>query len=397
MDGEELYHQVQNVTSYINISVGVLGLLGNIICSRVMLTNSLKHISSSVFFFFIGIVDSINIISTLIRDIAVHTTLSSDDILFGGNEWRCRFGHYGLQTCRTASSWLVIALVAELYLATRSPAKAKVIYTRWRSLRVSIYISLLACAGSLPFLVIHTGDGQKCTPQYEIFVEVYSDIIMRPIVIFIFPLVLCGFCLVRVFKTLSNNENTVIEQQASGSYTDDKVLEELFKHGYQAKTGILAVAVVFICCVLPSVVLDVGLIIQKYAEPEETFVDWNWQTAELITRCLLLINYTTKFYIIIALEDDFKQALSYVFTCGLFAFDNQANSQQHSDFHDLATVSHATSNGYNGTVVTSNGIKYVNNNVAYKKKRSGLYIAGSRYQRRRNRSQNTQFQQDSRN
>jgi hypothetical protein len=121
-----------------------------------------------------------------------------------------------------------------------------------------------------------------------------------------------------VFQSISGDSKSVIEQQTSGSYKDDKNLENVLKNGYQAKNAILAVSILYVCLVFPTFVLDIIFIVAKYGEME--FINIYWLCAQKLARLLITIMHSSKFYTILAVENDFKQALSYTCSCGMFMF-----------------------------------------------------------------------------
>ena len=330
-----LLDQVTKVTSCINIGLAALGLLGNAVCSRMMLTSPVKHISSSLFFFSVSLSDAVVVIFQLMTDIKRQMG-SSNDILYGGNAWRCRFGSFSQESCRIASSWFLVAMMAELYLVTRRPVKAKIIYQRKRSCLVSIYIVLVAFAGTLPVLVITSADKARCTSSYSIFLQFYLSVIIRPCIVFICPFIILTFCLVKVFKALTSSSHSVIEQQASGSYRDDQDLEEALKGGFQARNGILTVTVLFFVAGMPAMVMDIIEAIQTYNLVNLSYYHFNM--AKTIVSSLLLTNYCLKFYLIIAVENNFKPAMSFVSKCGLFMYNRSSEPHKQYQLHNSAVA-----------------------------------------------------------
>jgi hypothetical protein len=309
-------------TSIASLVLAGVGLVGNLLCARLMLTTPMKPFSSALFMFFANVADSVVLVFEVVNDVALHVDgYDRDALLFGGNEWRCRVGVFCYEASRVVSAWAVVAMAAELTLATTAPAtqRNELLYTRNRSFYISMAICLIAIAGCFPFLVIITAEEgfDGCSSKYKVFREVYSHVILHMFVNSVLPFVVIVACSAHSFYRLS----VAAEAQRSVSYDNNK--EEM---KYQLPKAILSVSVVFVVSVLPLALIDLAFFLQRLT-PDVTLPEPQWGDAHVVAQCVFLVNFSLKFYFVLFLEPQVRKGFSHILNCGIFKARRNVSSK----------------------------------------------------------------------
>ena len=298
------------ITSIISLTFTALGLIGNILCARMMLTSPMMPFSSAIFICFVVLSDTAVLIYEVADDLAFHIDgWSEDDILYGGNQWRCRFGIFFYEVARVISAWGVVAMAAELTLVTGKPSRMSTVYSRNRSFYISLAICLVAVAGCFPFLVIvsSTEGIDGCTSKYEVFREIYSHVVLHMFVNCFLPLVLIAVCTVRSLYYI----RAQAEEKRTVSY-ETKTKEIRF----QLSRGILSICALFLLSVLPVTSIDLGYFVKRLV-PDIVLQQPYWEYAHIVSHAIFMVNYASKFYLILLLEPQLRKGLSYISACGI--------------------------------------------------------------------------------
>lgn len=303
----DLDHPYVRVTSYISITLAVLGIVGNILSIKVMKHRELKEFSCTVFYAALAISDTIVLIFEVMDDIAYHLEdYTGYDLLYGGSQWRCRFGVFIYECSRVISSWLIVALSAELCLVAYNPSSRSAVYSGDRALYVALAIFLIASAGCFPFLVISSDleeDG-RCTSKYKTFYEVYQMFVLRIAAQAVVPFVFLTACSLKAMYSLNRQAQQDYENsQHYGNQGPDTP-----KPKYQAKTLIFMSSAIFILSISPSTIVDTGMALERYFTTVHLYYP-KWDPAWYITHTLLLVNYSCKFYLVIVTWPDSRSAI----------------------------------------------------------------------------------------
>ncbi|ELU18920.1 hypothetical protein CAPTEDRAFT_210401 [Capitella teleta] len=292
---EDTDHEYVRIASYISLTLAGLGILGNVLAVKVMKHHELREYSCTVFYAMLAISDSIVLIFEAMDDVAFHLPdYTGFELLYGSNAWRCRFGVFFYECSRVVSSWLVVALAAELCLVAFCPKLRPAIYSNDRALYVAMAILLVSVAGCFPFLVISSKleeDG-RCTSDYKTFFEVYQMFVLRCVAQAAVPFTFVTVCCLITVHALRNQE-----AKKEGQSYDDAMASAPVK--CQAKTLILASSVIFVLTVSPSTVVDTGMALERYFTNVRLSYDV-WDPAWYIAQTLLMVNYSCKFYLVIA-------------------------------------------------------------------------------------------------
>ena len=109
---------------YIMMCLCILGLLGNILCVLVMIRKGLRHLPFAVYSSTLAVSDSIVLIYHMLENINLLYPMS----LHGCIIWR-----FIMQTCNQYSSWCLVQLTVERFVAVVIPLKCHEIITQTRA------------------------------------------------------------------------------------------------------------------------------------------------------------------------------------------------------------------------------------------------------------------------
>lgn len=310
-------------TSIASLVLLSFGLLGNGLCMRIMITTPMRPYSASIFLFFVTAFDSVVLIFEAVDDLATQlTSWDRDQLLFGHNEWRCRFGAYFYEVSKVVSGWLVVAMAAELTLVAGEPRRAKVVYTRGRSFYVALAVCLIAVAGCFPFLVIVSASTDVgCNSKYEVFNEIYSKVILHVFVNCLMPLALISVCSARSLYYLAIRQET-----ARTSNHDNKPLPE----PCQLPKAVLTVSLMYVLAVSPRTAVDLAFFVQRLV-PDAVIGAEHWKVAAAVSQCIYLLNFSAKFYLVVLLEQKLRAGFAYFSRCGMIRTSKKSRAHLYMD------------------------------------------------------------------
>ena len=297
------------LASYISLAIAVFGIIGNLLCARVTRVSPMKQYSTSYLILGTVISDTVAItiesldnLSTFLPD------TSGDDIMYGANRWRCRITYFFLEMSRLISSWLVVAMSVELFLAKRGPDSLKGVYNQRRAMYVTLAVYLTSFAACFPLLVIgNVSDDHKCTSKYPVFYDLYTALVLPVAVDYIVPVVFITYCAACCLRTTDFAQGFSVQKQKEAAPTP-----------LQFRTLITVTSLVFVFVSLPYYVLSLLSTIERhqistlpaslrYSTSEEV------RLAHDIANTLILLHYSTKFYLAYILDENCRNSFQRIF------------------------------------------------------------------------------------
>ena len=306
--GETRLEYTTRVTSYISIIFTAIGVLGNGVCVKVMLTESVQNLSCSVFFLSLAVSDTVVLLFEVIDDIAVHIPdHTANDIMYGSSDWQCRFGVFAMETCKLVSSWTMAALAVELCMVIVMPRRRHLIYNWNRSFYVTMAVWLICVAGCFPFLVITTSaEEHTCSSKYDVFYDMYSGIVLHAVADCFVPVLFICICSTRSLLSVVWTER----KYPSGTEADARaaVADTNLRKTLQAVNVILVTSAIFVFTVCPAHVIDFVYDLKLFNK-DINIQQPDWDIARTVAKCILIVNYSTKFIWMFLVGKEFRVIL----------------------------------------------------------------------------------------
>ena len=296
------------LTSYLSLAIAALGIFGNLVCARMMLVSPMKQYSTSYLIFGTVISDTIAVVIESLDNLSTFLPdISEDEILNGTDQWRCRFGRFFWEMSRLVSSWLVVAMSVELFLAKRGPESMQSVYNQRRAIYVTLAVYLTSFAACFPLLVIgKASSNMKCTSKYPVFYDLYTALVLPVAVDYIVPIIFITYCAACCLRTTDFAHPFVVQKQ-------EKAGPPL-----QFRTLITVTSLVFVFVSLPHYVLSLMLSIEQHQMstlPDSLRYSTSGEVrlAHNIADTLLLLHYSSKFYLAYLLEEDCRASFHRIF------------------------------------------------------------------------------------
>lgn len=304
----------KEICAYVAVVIGVLGLVGNALCAKVMRIGYLKGSSTCVLLFSCVLSDTVILVIDLLDDIAeLIPTVSSGDLLYGNSDWRCRLTTFVYDTARVVSSWLTVAMSVELCLVRGDPKRRPAIANTKRAVYVAFAIMLVATAACFPFLVIGKATGgNSCSSKYKLFFDTYSDIVLGIAVDSLVPIFFIIVCTMKSVLSLLDSSNL---GTPTSPEPHDPALSHLSDVGTTFSYAVIATCGVFLITVTPTAALETVNAIQKHY-PGLNLPHDVVGLAYTVTKLLFLFNHSAKLYVWFVTEEDFRSAWRQLYMCG---------------------------------------------------------------------------------
>jgi len=302
------------VTSYVSLTLCVVGVVGNLLAMRVLLQGAWRQVSSSVFLFWLAVADTVVLAGESLDDLAEQLPdYTAADLEHGGNEWRCRLATFVRRTGRLVSSWLVVALAVELALTYERPIRARAVCTRGRAFYVSMAVTLVGVAAAFPLVVITTAADGVCSSKYAVFYALYRRVVLGVAADVAAPLILIVLCLGKCAITYARKDSLAAPPDVID--VNDNAMTSPAKLSLPFNCVVL-LAGVFAASTTPAAIIeavDSADTFNVHLAPAGPY----WQIARLLARCVLLANYSLKLYMLMLLYDRFRAAFGKISSCGL--------------------------------------------------------------------------------
>ncbi len=318
---EDFPTDLAKITSYCSLVLTGLGFIGNGLLIKLSTNHEVRKFSCCVFLFTLAISDSIVLVYEVTDDIAINVNnLTKSDILFGKNEWRCRFGIFFYQTARTLSAWLVVAMAAELFLASTIPERRSHVYNTKRTLYVTMAVLLVSAAAGFPFLVLTksgaadvTGSASdvtaSCSSEYEVFYLVYSVFVLKIVTHWGVPLIFVVVCCARAAYYLARYKDNRMRSNslaAAMQYNDRRGAVK--NKPCQAPRVVAALSALYVLSLLPTTVTEALIYGRIFSDSVE--VTWPWYYAVYVSNVVVLVNYALKFYVVLLVGSEYRSAFA---------------------------------------------------------------------------------------
>lgn len=295
----------ERISAYFNLIVGSSGLILNLF--GVLLAMKIDWRSTGMFVILMSLTDSVVIGMEATSGISYFLDdTTKEELLFGSSALRCRLGLFFSELCRIVSSWLVVAMIAEVLLITHNPRRGLRIHRKSRAAAVCLYIAMIAMAGTLPFLVLTSADDEGCSSQYETFTGLYSKLITRPLIVFLAPflaiVVYFGYI---IYKLYIYDPNKPAQSQSAGYYVDKHAItaEQARTRVPPNMSGAVAIGLLFVATVMPISIAEVPFSLDDdVIGTHDAAHSDQWKATRIVAQCILLLNYALKFPILFMAE-----------------------------------------------------------------------------------------------
>ena len=144
--------------------------------------------------------------------------------------------------------------------------------------------------------------------KYQVFMEIYSHVVLHMFVNSLLPFALIVACSIHSLYRLSVNA----EEQRSSAYVEPG--KDAVK--FQLPRGILSLSFVYVISVLPLAIIDLCYFVQRL-ETNMNLQQPEWDYAHIIVQCIFLVNFSAKFYLIILIEPQLRKGISHIMVCGI--------------------------------------------------------------------------------
>ena len=312
-DYADLVADYARVTSYVSLTLCGVGVCSNMLAMRVLLKGAWRAVSSSIFLFWLTIADTIVLVCESLDDLAEQLPdYKVADLEHGSNQWRCRIGTFVRRTGRLVSSWLVVALAAELALTYDRPERARAVCTRGRAFYVTMAVTLVGVAAAFPLVVITTAADSACSSSYEVFYDLYRRLVLGVATDVAAPLLVIAICLGKCIVVFIRKDSLAAPPDVI-DVNDNQTLAAKTSMPFKC---VVVLAAIFAVSTTPAAIIeavDSAVTFDVNLTPSSHY----WKIARLLARCLLLVNYSLKLFVFLLLYKQFRAAFGSISTCGL--------------------------------------------------------------------------------
>jgi hypothetical protein len=358
---------IHQATACVNLTFVGLGLVGCFCMIRLATAGTLQRFSCSTFLITLAFSDIVLLVFEAIEDIGnLIPNVTASDILFGTSEWRCRFAVFSQETARVLSSWMVVALAAELYLITCYQNRRAHVATHKRAFQLNISVIIITFASCFPFLVITEFTKKNmCSSKYNLFYDIYAKVIMKCITDTFTPvlyIIWCALCVI-IHRVRHEHEKTYTLDYDMGGNCRRKRRDET----KTSPSFVLIVVLFYAVLVLPYGITDLLQTLLRLKErywPEMNLAysdSYELIFAYDVTRVFLVVAYSCKFYLAFWLDTEFRMALKKeCFSFGRLEFPSRPNHDSEPNRHSMENGS-ANQNDY---VYINQGLSVSNNDMS---------------------------------
>ena len=307
--------------AYVAIALGGVGLLGNATLIVITQSRRLEHMTSRIFLAPLAICDFFVILFEMANYIIEYLHgLNTAQVLYGGDSFRCRFGMFFYTYLTASSSWLLVCFVVERYIWICKPHERPLIQSSKRTFYVTVGVAVCMLAGSFPFLVLTSYSPQRnaCASDYELFYDIYLEVVFDILIITLTPSIYIIVCLTRVIWTSFLKPAEKLQIGFDANFGEKKRTHEQDMSKLTVSLGLL-----FLVSALPRCATSI-VYTMLYHMPnlQLNFYQLYWINA--VCRVVFLLNYSLKIIAYILSSKAFREGLWSL--CGYSQFDRTVYS-----------------------------------------------------------------------
>ena len=315
-----------------------VGVAGNMLSLAVLLRPAMRRLSTYAILAALCVADSMALILGCLPITLEHTT---DYVLHDRQEWACKLNHYLHYVFIHYSSWLLVAVTVERYIAVAHPLKAQVLCSRHRSYKMMAFLMLFFCVVNLhvfwTFTLSQNAQRSQCTasPEHESFIDGPWQWIETGLYAFI------PFVTILTFNILIIQQVCHAKRQRCHLVINGQRMASSDDTDRRMTLMLLSITFVFLVLALPiNIMLILGNLPKSNADDLQQVIERHarFQLATTISRVLMNINHTVNFVIYCTTGRKFRQELRRL-CCWLCVYrDYQAGRRSSNTASSLTIV-----------------------------------------------------------
>lgn len=310
----------------------IVGITGNILSLLVLKTRRFRNKSYSHYLCSLAVFDSLVLLDKLIHRIDSLLTITGHHGVFESfGDALCKIQNFVEHVCYLMSSWLVLCMTLERFIAVKFPFKKDTL-CRSRNAVTVILIVFASMSYSQIFrlIVIENVQGICGAPDRYGFVYVALHIYLYQVVLqFMLPAVLILICNLSILRKIRQLKSTLYRQNtctaASGVRGSPRQL-------HKTTFMLLLVSFTYLICLFPNVFLSLLIhiaILTNSSMANVLFLKLN--DFRRVLEFFSELNYAANFYIYVLSGLQFRYALRHI--CSARHFFISSNHQTEKVFH----------------------------------------------------------------
>ena len=309
-----------------------LGLLGNTLSFLIMIKPHNRKMSTCIFMAAISINDN------LMMCMALHNWLLSVLKIHNWYQWECRFAAFLVMHAVQNSTYQVLAMTADKYVAIKWPHKASILSTpkRAKIIAVSIYISVVIY--NIPYLFITKLVGLQCLGYAAggTITVVYSWLTFSINAIIPFSLLIYMNCV--IIQRVRQSQTMFITDQQSQNNADHQRQKIMRNTERQLTIMLILVTTLFLILMIPTNIRFLCFLFIERDTPEKYA---NLMFLYHLTHKLYHTNNGINFYLYCISGQKFRNDLKELLCCKTEDKSLVYNSRDnhHSSSTDISHVS----------------------------------------------------------
>ena len=294
------------ITAVVGLVLVAVGLVSNVICAYSCQRPALAEQSTTNLIGGAALGDFIILVLRSFRFVdLLYDGVTEDELMHGGEAWRCRAVTFFEGMARLVSAWLLVSMVAEATLGAFYNRNWSMIYTNRRTSYITGHVYILSSVAVIIYVIIVKANKDKCASEYQVFFDIYKDAVLGLALSSVFPIVSIIICFIIIA--------TVRLYQSRQDNSDDRKREN-WRPDYVEVT--MTCSSIFVIFTFPQMMIDFARILARYgALPKSS----EWLITEqdgalmiTVASVLYLVPFCTKFFICYAWEKSFRVAVSQI-------------------------------------------------------------------------------------
>lgn len=312
--------------------VAVVGITGNFLSLLVLKTRRFRNKSYSHYLCSLAVFDTLVLCGKLVHRVdSLLSVAGSNPGLFASfGDALCKIQNFTEHVCYLMSSWLVLFMTLERFIAVQFPFKKDTLCRSRNAVTVIVVVfASMSYSQIFRLIVVENVQGHCGAPDRYGFVYLALHIYLYQIILqFMLPAVLILICNLSILRKIRQLKATVYRQNTSG--TSGRGQGQ--KQWHKTTLMLLLVSFTYLVCLFPNVLLSLLIHISILTNPSIArilFVKLN--DLRGVLEFFSELNYAANFYIYVFSGLQFRYALRNV--CSRRHFFISSNHHTEKVFH----------------------------------------------------------------
>ena len=287
----------------------LVGMPGNIL--SIIVVNSRRFQGKSYIHYLssIAVFDSLVLIMKYLRRVDSLIEATGQDAIFSQyGDVACKIHNFGEHVCFLMSSWLVLCMTLERFIAVVFPFQRDT-FCKPRSAVIIIIIvfAILSYSQIFRLVIVEKGEYSCTAPEKYLHIYVAMHIYMYQLVMqFLLPAMLIMIFNVTILYKIRMLRRQVTQHGTVHNYTQ-------FQKGAKTTCMLLIVSFTYVVTVLPLVILSMTIHVAMKVDPTAArFMIFSLNDLRFVLEFISEINYGANFYIYIMSGTQFRYQLRYI-------------------------------------------------------------------------------------